>query len=260
MPETQYDRILEVACFAGCVMLQSGGEIYRVEETMSHIAGAYGITACDSYATPTTLMLTIHDADGKPYTTMKRISDRKVDLFKIELINGISRRLEDEQWDITATHNAIKAVDEAAPRSHWTRVAASAVATGAFAVVFGGGVAECLCGLACGALLRLCLDALSRLNLGAFFVNLTGGALATLLGWLLYVLGLTGDFRLVTLATLMLMVPGMLFTNAFRDVVAGDLVSGISRGIEALCIAAALAGGASIVYTVLLHIGGVALW
>ena len=259
MPKTQYDDILEVACYAGCVMLQSGGEIYRVEETMSHIAGAYGVQTCDSYATPTTIMLTIHDEDGKPYTTMKRILERQVDLFKIELINGVSRRLEEEQWDIATTHSAILAIDQSAPQGRWVRVGASAVATGAFAVVFGGGLAECLCGLFCGALLRLCLDALNRLKLGAFFVNLTGGAMAALMGWLLYALGLTGDFRLVTLATLMLMVPGMLFTNGFRDMVAGDLVSGISRGIEALCIAVALAGGASIVYT-LLAAGGVNLW
>lgn len=260
MPAIYFEKILEVACLAGCIMLESGGEIYRVEETMTHIATAYGAASCDSYATPTTIMLTIHDRDGRPYTTMKRIAERRVDLFKIELINGVSRRLKNEQWDLSATAKALKAINDSAPRKLWLLVAASAVATASFTVVFGGGVVEFICGLFCGALLRLCVHALGKLQLGAFFVNMAGGALASLIGWLITAAGITGDFRIITLSTVMLLVPGMLFTNAFRDIVAGDLVSGISRGIEAVCIAAALASGAAIVYTILLHAGGVRLW
>ena len=42
----------------------------------------------------------------------------------------------------------------------------------------------------------------------------------------------------------MLLVPGLALTNAIRDLVAGDLLSGISRACEALLIGTALATGA----------------
>jgi uncharacterized membrane protein YjjP (DUF1212 family) len=41
----------------------------------------------------------------------------------------------------------------------------------------------------------------------------------------------------------MLLVPGIALTNAIRDMVAGDLLSGISRAIEAFLIGVALACG-----------------
>lgn len=45
------------------------------------------------------------------------------------------------------------------------------------------------------------------------------------------------------IGTLMLLVPGLLFTNALRDIIFGDINSGINRIVEVLLIAAAIALG-----------------
>jgi uncharacterized membrane protein YjjP (DUF1212 family) len=45
------------------------------------------------------------------------------------------------------------------------------------------------------------------------------------------------------------LVPGMALTNSIRDLIAGDLLSGVSRGAAASLSAAAIAGG---VYTIIL--------
>lgn len=45
----------------------------------------------------------------------------------------------------------------------------------------------------------------------------------------------------------MLLVPGLAITNAIRDTISGDLVSGISRAVEAFLIAIAIAAGTGIV-------------
>lgn len=50
--EQTYD-IMEVCLLAGKIMLQSGAETYRVEDTMMRIASSFGIVKTHSYVTPT---------------------------------------------------------------------------------------------------------------------------------------------------------------------------------------------------------------
>lgn len=257
--EPKYERILRVAIEAGCAMLQNGGEVYRAEETMSRISLAYGASECDSYATPTTMMLTIYDEGGHPYTTMKRVHERGVDLDKVARVNAISRNVAAGRWDIDRTHRELQAIHDTPKPRFWVPLAASAFIGGAFTLVYGGTFADILPGMACGALLRLLVCGLQRLRMGQFFINMAGGALATFAAWVFFTLGLASSWAMLASSALMLLVPGLLLTNAFRDIVAGDLVSGVSRTIEAITVAAALACGAAMVYFLLLHGGGVAV-
>ena len=55
----------------------------------------------------------------------------------------------------------------------------------------------------------------------------------------------------VIISTIMLLVPGLAFTNAIRDTVSGDLLSGLSRIVEALLTAVALAVGSGLVFMLL---------
>ena len=50
----------------------------------------------------------------------------------------------------------------------------------------------------------------------------------------------------------MLLVPGLAITNAIRDTVAGDYLSGLSRGTEAFLTALAIAIGAGFMVSILL--------
>lgn len=50
-------EIIEVCLLAGKLMMQNGAETYRVEDTMSRIASAYGISQSHSYVTPTGIFL-----------------------------------------------------------------------------------------------------------------------------------------------------------------------------------------------------------
>ena len=45
----------------------------------------------------------------------------------------------------------------------------------------------------------------------------------------------------------MILVPGIAFTNAMRDIMAGDLTSGVNKVVEALLIATAIALGTGFV-------------
>ena len=54
----------------------------------------------------------------------------------------------------------------------------------------------------------------------------------------------------------MLLVPGLAITNAVRDSIAGDLISGLARGAEALLIAVAVALGNGLGMMLWIWMGG----
>ena len=51
------NRIMNVAAYAGKIILESGGEIYRVEETIIRICNAYSINNVQPFATPTVIIV-----------------------------------------------------------------------------------------------------------------------------------------------------------------------------------------------------------
>ena len=51
------------------------------------------------------------------------------------------------------------------------------------------------------------------------------------------------DVNSLIIGSIMPLVPGLAITNAFRDIMAGHLISGVARGTEALFIAGAIGGG-----------------
>ena len=53
------------------------------------------------------------------------------------------------------------------------------------------------------------------------------------------------------------LVPGVAFTNAVRDTIGDELISGISRAVEALFIAIAIAAGVGVAMSIGLYLGGI---
>ena len=86
-----------------------------------------------------------------------------------------------------------------------------------------------------------------------------GGAVAALIALIATSLSLVGNMDTIIIGAIMILVPGIAITNAIRDTIAGDLVSGISRSVEALFIDIAIASGTSIVFKIWFLLFGGAL-
>lgn len=254
-----YGELLEVASHAGKLLLENGGEIYRTEETVHHICSAYGVNACECFATPTALMLSI-TGGGEIHTIVRRITSRKVNLTKVDAVNTLSRQLDGSIQSMDEVRRSLNYVENMPTHLAWKGMAASTVGVAAFTVVFGGDFANALGGALAGLLTYAVTWLLQKYSAGDFMANMAGGAVSTFTGWLAVTLGISADWWLVTLSSLMLLVPGMLITNALRNIAAGDLVSGGSNTTEAFSIAAALSCGTVICSAILYSIGDITLW
>jgi len=80
--------------------------------------------------------------------------------------------------------------------------------------------------------------------------NIFGGVVAAAasiaFSVLCVLLGIQVDMNIIIIGAIMTMVPGVAITNAVRDSISGDYVSGMSRTSEAIVISVALVLGVAV--------------
>ncbi|MDY2735580.1 threonine/serine exporter family protein, partial [Intestinibacter sp.] len=69
-------------------------------------------------------------------------------------------------------------------------------------------------------------------------------------------IGILNDPKMLIVGSIMPLLPGVAFVKGLRDLISGDLVSGVSRVFEAFLIAAAIAIGVGSVLDFWIRFGG----
>lgn len=240
-------EVLEAAVEAGRIILESGGETYRVEETILRICRAFGIAQADCFVTPTGIIATAKDETGRDITLVKSIFTRTVNLDKISCVNDLSRHIANKGTELSEVNKRLREIDSAAGYGAAVTLPASAIGAGIFTLLFGGDLRDAAVALVCGFLIQVMILFQKRIGVNDFFVNVTGGAAAAAVAVAAHRLGLAAHLNVIVIGSIMLLVPGMAILNAIRDTIAGDLLSGVSRAAEAMLIAAAIAVGTGLV-------------
>ena len=84
-----------------------------------------------------------------------------------------------------------------------------------------------------------------------FFSEFVASAVVISIAAIFTKLGIAKNQDIITIASVMPLVPGILITNAIRDLLAGELLAGMSRGVEAALTAFAIGAGVAIVLLLL---------
>ncbi|MFO7275146.1 MAG: threonine/serine exporter family protein [Bacillota bacterium] len=231
---------LQVAAAAGVVLLQSGADVARVEDTVSRILRAYGVDEPEIYATPTGIFISVADEQT---TVVRRVRTRTLALDRVSAVNALSRALAAEPKPPSEALRTIRAIAEQPPPfPRWLDVPASGLAAAAATVLVGGS----LPGVLPAFLANLVVQAGERvcrwLGLPDAVTDLISGANAVFCATVLH-RWLGVPVGPVVAGGIMILVPGIAFTNALRDAIAGDLVSATARGLEAFIKVTALAVG-----------------
>ncbi len=251
------NKILRVSTHAGKIILESGGEIYRVEETIIRICKSFDIEFAESYVTPTGIMVSVYDKNKDAKTLITRIKARTNNLQRIHLVNDLSRSVCCHKYTLDEVEEKLKEIDNSPVYSDKAVIFFSGLAASSLTVLFGGSLKDCIASFIIGILIRLFIITGERLLLNGFFINAIGGALAASMAILFHKLGFGVNINHVIIGSIMLLVPGLIITNAIRDTIAGDLVSGLTRAAEATFIAISIAVGTGAVMSIWVnYIGG----
>ncbi|PKK39151.1 hypothetical protein ABB02_01383 [Clostridiaceae bacterium JG1575] len=237
------EKTVQTAMRAGRIILEAGGETYRVEDTMTRILTAYGMNDAQSFVTPTGIFLSCANSDGTQLNRLHRIRAISVDLEKIAMVNALSRRIDEEQLSVDQVDEALAAIIARPMYPLWLNLLASSLAALSFTLIFRGIPPEILGSALAGPLVVLTRRTARGLNFNPFLQNAFGGLVAVLVGAALRALGWTPTFSTMVIGTIMLLVPGITITNAIRDTFQGDYLSGVTRAMEALVTASGIAFG-----------------
>lgn len=238
-----YQLFLDLATELGYRLAMCGAETYRVEESVKRLLGAYGIT-CDAYAVPYSLTVTIDTPDGTPLIRIRRIGNVSSDLDAVERYTGLSRRICNETPAPEIAYKWLQETDKT--RTHYSipmDFLGHFLGSAGFGWFYGGSFIDALCagisGLVCCAAVR----ALSKLQINKFFSTIITAFLMAMPVYLLFYFGIGDNPDSAIIGALMILVPGLLFTNAMRDLIFGDTNAGIIRVAQVLLIAVSIALG-----------------
>jgi len=225
-------------------MLSNGGETYRVEDTMLRIANSFIDGEASSYVTPTGIFLTIQSIDNGQNTKFLRIYSRSIDLNKVVLVNDISRKISSGQMSLDEAFERLREIEQLNQLYPlWLQIIAAAISSGLFALMFGGTWEDYLPALFAGGIGFILFIILHYVAKVKFFAEMAAAFIIGLLISIFAKLGLGSHLDKMIIGSIMPLVPGVLITNAVRDLMAGDLVSGIARGAEAFLTALAIGTG-----------------
>lgn len=252
------DKILHLAAYAGEIMLESGGENYRVEETMCKICNAYGLYNIQSLVIPKGIIISTQVPNLPTHTVVKKVERRTWDLEKVAKVNNLSRSLQSKNYSIDEVNNELNIISNTKGYSGLIRTLSGAVAAACFSVLFGSNLKDFICTFFIGIFISIFGYVGALLSINGFFMNALSGALGALLAIISVELGFGDHVDKVTIGSIMLLVPGLVITNAIRDTISGDLLSGLTRGAEAFLIAISIAMGTGLVFTIWINfLGGI---
>ena len=224
-------------------MLTSGAEIYRVEESIRRMCTAFGASRTDVFIITSNMTATVYLPEGGSFTQTRRILSSETDYEKLHHLNMLSRRICSEKMSEEEIRKALAKISESKRYPFWLECAAYSFTAGAFTVFFGGDVKEMGVSLFVGLVVPFCLRFSEKFLSSKIFTRFLCSAVATLLAFLSVWCGIIRSVDMVIIGNIMTLVPGVGLTNALRDLLVGDSVSGLLRLIEAILMAIAIAAG-----------------
>ena len=244
-----------IALELGENILKCGGEISRAEETVNLICYAYGASNVDVIAILSTIIVTAQ-FEGQSITSTRRITDfSSNNLGRLARFNDLSRKICVEKPSRAECIEKINKIKSETYVSLSKYVIGSALTSLGFAMFFGDfsagvtwqvvggllldGVLSGILALGLGVLLRALAKNRTSSVISKFIVCFVGGIFAMALGFAIPVC----HADKIMIGNIMNVVPGVSMTNAFRDMLGGDIMSGVFRLCSAVIDAVAIAAG-----------------
>ena len=206
----------------------------ELEPRIVELATALGLHSVQVSATPTSVELAVGSIP-KQHVYVLRVQPHPIDLYAIGRLDAIATGIADNSLD---RHRALEEIEELGRhplrRPVWLVVVSYAVSGAALASVLGGGwresLAAAMVGLAVGSLTRVVTNGQRHAPLATPL----GACLASFLACALAYAGFDVAVADVTLAALVVLLPGLTMATGMRELATGHPQAGLANSANAL--------------------------
>ena len=262
MEAREAEAIFQTILDVGVTMLKSGGEVYRVEDTICRLIRAYGGENPHVFAIPSHIVATA-EMGGREMTSSRRLMAPCINLEMLDRVNDLARHVCRETPDAKTMRARLEAqlggkqairgmTVEATPTyTLWQKMFIYALVAFSFTLFFGGNLADAIASALIGVVMLFCARLSHTLRGNTLFNDILSAAVAAALAVTSVRLGLAADADKIIIGNVMLLIPGVELVNGMRDFIAGDIQAGLMHVAEALFLAIGIAVGAAGVLTIL---------
>lgn len=237
------ENVTDIALTAGEILLGNGAETYRIEETVMKICESYGFTA-ECLVMSNGLWLSVGDGDfNNKITSMKRVGQKHVDLYRIELINAFSRQLQENPVSYEEAKQRLKEIKQAPNFNLSIRTMAACMTGFIYTLFFNGSLIDAIAAIVVCFITYRIFEKISQFGVFQFLefylAGLTIGGASIIAH--LFIPAINSN-NVIT-GAIMILIPGVVLTNGIKDVLYGDFISGVSKFSEAVIVIVAVSAG-----------------
>ncbi|WP_207707126.1 threonine/serine ThrE exporter family protein [Heliorestis acidaminivorans] len=244
------DKSLTLLIRSGRILMESGAEIYRVEETIVRLGKALHLKEVQSYCTPTGLFIG-YTHDEEPRTAVRRVFKRAINLRRISEVNDLARQFSQGKMSVESALLQLENIEkQKEPYPWYWQIFCISLVAAILALLNGGKGLEFAVALLVSGLLRFFMFKSKFFMNTPFLREFALGAFGMVLVLLTKTM-LDVQMVPIMIGLLLSAFPGAYMVNSVRDIVAGDLLAGAIRGLEATGLTVALFGGAGMVLATL---------
>ena len=252
-----YKLLMETAIRVGEVMLSHGAEAHRVEDSVYRILKTANLQTTEVFVITTGLFATLADPSIETITMSKRVRGKGNNLKQICYANEISRQYCDGAISLGEAYELISegCSWEYNPR---TSMIGNMMIVTVFPLLVDGSLMDCVVAFMASIVIAVSLYGADKIKMHPFLKDLAVAFLAGVTYLIFnHILPIPVNQDAIIIACIMPLVPGVAITNAIRDTLNGDYVSGAARAVEAFIKALAIALGVGLS---LMMLGGTLIW
>lgn len=242
--------VLDLALRLGEALLSVGASVSDVTATVLRVAAAYGLTSCQVDITFTSITVSAVREDGEPRTVMRIVKVRGIDYTRMDRLYELAAKAAAGIPLETALERLEGVVRAHHPYRRWVVTAALAGMAAAVTGLLGGGiVVAALAGLSTAAIDRV-MRRLNRWGLPAFFQQVTGAGIVTLVAVAILLLLPHIPFDLdsiapglVVAAGITVLLAGLSLVGATQDAITGHYLTAGARVFEVMMLTVGIVTG-----------------
>ncbi len=212
----------------GTLLHRYGTPSHRLERVMAHISAMLGVQGVFLY-TPTALVISIVDSAGES-TYLRRVDAGAIDVDKLIRFDETLEKLEACEITVAEASRQLQDIADAPPPyAEWVTVIACAVSCAAVAIFFQGKPQEILAAASIGLFVAILESLQAKFKWEQGLLEPVTGFLSAIASLAIARFLMPIDDRLVTLAGLIVMIPGLKITVALTELAVGHLSAGVAR-------------------------------
>ncbi len=243
------NQLIDVALKAGEILLRSGAEVYRVEDTIFRIFKSYDVD-CECFVLLTAIFITAKPKGSDNVSVIRRIKGVSYNLHRIELVNSFSRNLQERPISYQEAMEILEDIENATQYNFISRLVVAGLTALVFTLLFNGNILEAFIAFGISLILYAFKEKYSVIGFLPFFEYFVSGVIAAAVCLLALSFNPSLNIYIIIIGSIMMLLPGMALTSGIKDALHGDTVSSLYRLTEAMFISVALGAGVGVTLSI----------